>query len=74
VAELRLETANLTRMVEELKLQLEEKKRSNKKSKANKIKKVYSKDRHCSHQNCDKKYSSKIALNAHIRKAHDKQP
>lgn len=33
-------------------------------------KKIFKKDHNCPHVNCVKKYSSKIALNAHIKKKH----
>jgi hypothetical protein len=58
------------KLIDDLKHQLAEKRNGCKKSKTNKIKKMYSKDRQCPHDNCDKKYSSKIALNAHIKKVH----
>lgn len=34
------------------------------------VKKFYRKDHDCPHNNCTRKYSSKIALNAHIKKKH----
>lgn len=41
-----------------------------KRSKAGRIKKDYRKDKACPHEHCCKRYSSQIALNAHIKKVH----
>ena len=38
--------------------------------KSNSIKKYFKKDHNCTQDNCTRKYSSKIALNAHIKKKH----
>lgn len=39
-------------------------------SKSKREKKYYKKDHICPQNNCTRKYSSKIALNAHIKKKH----
>ena len=39
-------------------------------SKTKNIKKFFKKDLICPQNNCTRKYSSKIALNAHIKKKH----
>jgi 3-deoxy-D-arabino-heptulosonate 7-phosphate (DAHP) synthase len=59
-------------MIESLTEQLKERRQGHKRSKALRIKKLYKKDKQCSHENCNKKYSSQIALNAHIKKVHRK--
>lgn len=49
MAELRQETSNMAKIVEELKREVEERKRGAKKNKISKVKKVYLKDRLCPH-------------------------
>lgn len=73
MGEIKLEVSRLARSVLELRGLAEESRRSKRKCKSQKIKKFYKKDRACEYEGCEKRYSSQIALNAHIKKAHRKK-
>jgi hypothetical protein len=62
----------MMKTVLEIKGQLDFLGKTKQKAKSIKIKKHYAKNKQCEYENCDKKYSSQIALNAHLKKAHRK--
>ena len=68
IALLREEAQAAAKVIDELASQLVDS--AHNRRKASRIKKGYSKDKACPHHNCCKRYSSRIALNAHIKKAH----
>ena len=73
MSDIKQEVSKLTKSVLELRILVDQCRRSKKKSKTQKIKKFYKKDRACEYEGCEKKYSSQIALNAHIKKVHQKK-
>lgn len=68
IALLRQQAQATANVIDEMSLQLADS--TPYRRKVNRIKKGYSKDKACPHSGCCKRYSSRIALNAHIKKTH----